>query len=74
MVKFSNKTLDDWNNLASKELKKQVSEGEQKLSWESEEGIELKALYTKEDLEGLEHFGSDLLQTHLRMTNCQSVF
>ena len=48
MVKFSNKTIDDWNDLASKELKKQVSDGEQKLSWESEEGIQLKALYTKD--------------------------
>ena len=47
MVKFSNKTLDDWNELANKELKNKVSNGEQNLSWESEEGIQIKALYTR---------------------------
>ena len=34
MVKFSNKTLDDWNELANKELKNKVNNGEQNLSWE----------------------------------------
>ena len=58
MVKFSNKTLDDWNELANKELKNKVSNGEQNLSWESEEGIQIKALYTKDDLEGLEHLNT----------------
>ena len=43
MVKFSNKTLDDWNELANKELKNKASNGEQNLSWESEEGIQIKA-------------------------------
>ena len=41
MVKFSNKTLDDWNELAKKELKNKVSNGEQNLSWKSEEGIQI---------------------------------
>ncbi len=58
MVKFSNKTLDDWNELANKELKNKVSNGEQNLSWESEEGIQIKTLYTKDDLEGLEHLNT----------------
>ncbi len=58
MVKFSNKTLEDWNELAKKELKNKVSNGEQNLSWESEEGIQIKALYTKDDLEGLEHLNT----------------
>ena len=35
MVKFLHKTLDDWNELANKELKNKVSNGEQNLSWES---------------------------------------
>ena len=58
MVKFSNKTLDDWNELANKELKNKASNGEQNLSWKSEEGIQIKALYTKDDLEGLEHLNT----------------
>ena len=58
MVKFSNKTLDDWNELANKELKNKVSNGEKGLGWESEEGIQIKALYTKDDLEGLEHLNT----------------
>ena len=55
MVKFSSKTIDDWSELANKELQNKIREGKQKLSWESEEGIQLKTLYTKDDLEGLEH-------------------
>ncbi len=58
MVKFSNKTFDDWNELASKELKNKTSNAERNLSWESEEGIQIKALYTKDDLEGLEHLNT----------------
>jgi len=58
MVKFSNKTLEEWNELANKELKNKVSNGEKNLSWESEEGIQIKALYTKDDLEGLEHLNT----------------
>ena len=58
MVKFSNKTLDDWYELADKELKNKVSNGELNLSSETEEGIQIKALYTKDDLEGLEHLNT----------------
>ena len=58
MVKFSNKTLEEWNELANKELKNKASNGEQNLNWESEEGIQIKALYTKDDLEGLEHLNT----------------
>ena len=55
MVKFSNKNLEDWNELANKELNKNINDASQKLNWESEEGIKIKTLYTKDDLEGLEH-------------------
>ena len=58
MVKFSNKTLDDWNELANNELKKKGSKGEVNFSWESEAGIQIKTLYTKDDLEGLEHLNT----------------
>ena len=58
MVKFSNKNLQDWNELANKELKGNIEDGNQKLSWESEEGIKIKTLYTKDDLEGLEHLNT----------------
>ena len=51
MVKFSNKNLEDWKELAARELKKQNDCENQKLSSESEEGIKIKTLYTKDDLE-----------------------
>ena len=35
MVNFSNKTIQEWNELAKKELKNKARDGEQKLSWES---------------------------------------
>ena len=44
MVKFSNKTLDDWNELANKELRNKGNNEEENLSWESEEGIQIKKL------------------------------
>ncbi len=47
-----NYTIDDWNKQAEKELReKKLSD----LKWETPEGIMVKPLYTKEDLEGLEH-------------------
>ena len=52
MVTFS-KNFSDWNKLALEELK--LGSNSKPLSWKSEEGIDIKALYTKEDLEGLEH-------------------
>ena len=53
MVTFPKKFMKDWNELANEELKS--NKYSQKLSWLSEEGLEIKSLYTKEDLEGLEH-------------------
>ena len=47
-----NYTIDDWNKQAEKELReKKLSD----LEWETPEGIMVKPLYTKEDLEDLEH-------------------
>jgi methylmalonyl-CoA mutase len=48
------KTLDDWRALAGDELKGGEPDG---LVWETPEGIPVKALYTAEDLEGLETLG-----------------
>ncbi len=53
MSGFSKKSLKDWSELANKELSKKNSS--KRLNWSSQEGIEIKSLYTKEDLEGLEH-------------------
>ena len=48
-----NYTIKDWDTLAKKELKgKDLSDVE----WVTPEGIKVKPLYTKEDLEGLEHY------------------
>jgi methylmalonyl-CoA mutase len=44
----------DWEALAEKEVKGTVG----KLTWETPEGIPVKALYTADDLEGLEGVGS----------------
>ena len=33
MVKFSNKNLEDWNELANKELNKNINDDSQKLNW-----------------------------------------
>ena len=47
--------LDEWRALARKELKGAEPES---LNWQTPEGIEVKPLYTAEDLEGLDHLGS----------------
>ena len=48
-----NYTIKDWDTLAKKELKgKDLSD----IEWVTPEGIKVKPLYTKEDLEGLEHY------------------
>lgn len=44
-----------WSALVSNELKGRSSED---LIWHTPEGIEVKALYTETDLEGIEHLGS----------------
>jgi methylmalonyl-CoA mutase len=48
------KTVQDWDKLAEKELK--VSP--QTLIWHTPEGIDVKPLYTKNDLAGIEHLDS----------------
>ncbi|MEM6637504.1 MAG: methylmalonyl-CoA mutase [Pseudomonadota bacterium] len=45
---------DDWKALAAKELKGRDPET---LVWRTLEGIDVKALYTSDDLEGLDHLG-----------------
>ena len=56
MKDFSKKNKEDWSKLAKKEL--EGKEFNNNLSWKSEEGIEVKSLYTKDDLEGLTHLDS----------------
>ncbi len=53
MANFSKKSLKDWNKLAQKEL--DINDSSTNLNWTSQEGIEVKSLYTEEDLNGLEH-------------------
>ena len=48
MSRFPRKTLDDWRQLAAEECKGQPVES---LTWETPEGIAVKALYTAADLE-----------------------
>ncbi|RDD60204.1 methylmalonyl-CoA mutase [Ferruginivarius sediminum] len=55
MADFPRKTRADWEALAKRELK---GEDPSKLDWHTPEGIEVKPLYTEEDLEGLDHLGS----------------
>jgi len=52
MSKFPRKTLDDWRQLALKESKGKPVES---LTWETPEGIAVKALYTAEDLQDIDH-------------------
>jgi methylmalonyl-CoA mutase len=47
--------LDDWRDLASKELK---GIDPDELVWHTPEGIDVKPLYTEADLEDVEHVGS----------------
>ena len=51
MADFPKKTLEDWQALASKDLKGGSPES---LVWETPEGIKVKPIYTAADLEGLE--------------------
>ncbi|MGQ0616922.1 MAG: methylmalonyl-CoA mutase [Acidimicrobiia bacterium] len=48
-------SLDDWRELARKELKGADPES---LVWHTPEGVDVKALYTAEDLEGLDDLGT----------------
>src|ERR1700720_1879566 len=55
MADFPEKTLADWEKLATKELRdKPLSD----LTWMTPEGIAVKPLYTAADLENLESIGS----------------
>ncbi|MBC8337128.1 MAG: methylmalonyl-CoA mutase [Alphaproteobacteria bacterium] len=53
--KIGTKTLDDWRARADKELKSRSADD---LVWTTPEGIDVKALYTADDLEGLEAVNS----------------
>ena len=52
MADFKKPSLDDWALRAVEELKGRDVDA---LEWPTPEGIDVKALYTAEDLEGLEH-------------------
>ena len=45
-------SLDEWKELATKQMK---GKSPDELTWETPEGIDLKCLYTAEDIEGLEY-------------------
>ncbi len=55
MSDFPDTSLSDWRRLAEKECKGQSPDA---LNWRTPEGIEVKPLYTAEDLVGLDHLGS----------------
>ena len=55
MSDFPKKTVNDWEALATKDLKGASPET---LTWETLEGIKVKPLYTAADLEGLEHLNT----------------
>jgi len=55
MADFAKRTLEEWRELAAKELKSRPLDG---LTWTSPEGIAVKPLYSAEDLETLEVAGS----------------
>ncbi|MCX8999594.1 methylmalonyl-CoA mutase [Rhizobiaceae bacterium BDR2-2] len=48
------KTIEDWKALAEKEIKRSADT----LTWHTPEGIDVKPLYTAEDLEGIGHLGT----------------
>ncbi|MDM7459025.1 MAG: methylmalonyl-CoA mutase family protein, partial [Paracoccus sp. (in: a-proteobacteria)] len=48
-------TLEDWQELARKELKGRDPDS---LKWKTLEEIEVKPLYTEADMQGLDHLGS----------------
>jgi len=52
MVEFSKKSYADWRALAEKDLKGRSVDD---LVWETPEGLQVKALYTADDLADLEH-------------------
>jgi methylmalonyl-CoA mutase len=55
MAEFTKTTIEEWREQAAAELKGRAVDD---LARETPEGITVKALYTAEDLEGLEHLGT----------------
>jgi len=55
MAGFEKKSVKDWEKLAAKEIKKDNID---KLQWHTAEGIDVKPLYTLEDLEKLENINT----------------
>ncbi|MEC7574498.1 MAG: methylmalonyl-CoA mutase, partial [Pseudomonadota bacterium] len=55
MAKFTKTCIEDWRQLAERELKGRSPD---ELVRETPEGIAVKPLYTADDLEGLEHMGT----------------
>jgi methylmalonyl-CoA mutase len=55
MADFPNKSLDDWRQAATQELR---GDDPESLIWRTPEGIEVKPLYTAADLEAIEHIDS----------------
>ena len=55
MADFPKRTRDDWAELAKKELKGKDPE---QLTWTTPEGIDVKPLYTADDLTGVDHLGA----------------
>ncbi|MCC5795312.1 MAG: methylmalonyl-CoA mutase [Chromatiales bacterium] len=55
MSSFRKPTLDEWSALAVRDLKGRSPD---ELTWQTPEGIPVKALYTAGDLAGLEHLDS----------------
>lgn len=51
---MSGKTIRDWEQLAERELKSSP----ENLVWRTPEGIDVRPLYTREDLEGIDHLDS----------------
>ncbi len=51
---MADKTLQDWKALAEKELRASP----ETLDWHTPEGIEVKPVYTADDLAGIDHLGS----------------
>ncbi|MDH3977738.1 MAG: methylmalonyl-CoA mutase, partial [Gammaproteobacteria bacterium] len=54
MAEFGKPGLEDWKALADKEGRGKTHED---LIWDTPEGIQVKPLYTADDLEGIDHIG-----------------
>ncbi len=54
-MNFAKPSIDDWKQRAAKELKDRSFE---ELIWQTPEGIEVKPVYTADDLAGLEHLST----------------